>query len=186
MTDASGLETRVIGDTRRWVERAVVGLHLCPFAKAVLSKGQVHFTWTGEAEFAPVLERLEAEMDALLAVPAIERDTTLLALPNGFDEFLLFEALVAEGERRLARRGLEGVLQLASFHPRFVFAGVDEDAMGQFTNRSPWPLLHLLREESMDRAVAAFPQAEAIYEHNIRTLEALGREGWKALGVGPS
>lgn len=177
---------QVIEDTRRWLERAVIGLNLCPFAKAVHAKRQVHFVASGAADFAPVLADLEREADALVARPAGERDTTLLVVPAGFDDFLLFNELVRAGERRLARQGLEGVLQLASFHPRFVFAGADEDDVANHSNRSPWPTLHLLREASIDRAVAAFPQAQAIYEANIRTLERLGPQGWQALGVGRS
>lgn len=183
MANPTGSGDSVLQDTRRWLERAVIGLNLCPFAKAVYVKRQVHFACCDAADFTPVLERLDAEIDDLLALAPAERDTTLMAVPNGFDEFLVFDALVAEAERKLARRGLQGVLQLASFHPRFVFAGEDEDAIANFTNRSPWPLLHLLREDSMDRAVAAFPQPQAIYEANIRTLSGLGRDGWRALGV---
>ncbi|WBY03525.1 DUF1415 domain-containing protein [Ramlibacter tataouinensis] len=176
----------VIEDTRLWLERAVIGLNLCPFAKAVHARRQVHFAVSSGDDFAPVLTELEAQADALLALPAGERDTTLLMVPQGFEDFLLFNELVRAGERLLARRGLEGVLQLASFHPRFVFAGAGEDDIANCSNRSPWPTLHLLREASIDRAVAAFPQAEAIYEANIRTLERLGPRGWLALGVGRS
>lgn len=177
---------QVIADTRRWLERAVVGLNLCPFAKAVLVKDQVHLAVCGDDEVAGVMERLDAEISDLLALDARERDTTLLAVPRGFDEFLLFHALVRQGERLIERRRLAGVLQLASFHPGFVFAGAGEDDIANYSNRSPWPTLHLLREESMDRAVAAFPQADAIYEANIETLQRLGPAGWQALGVGRS
>ncbi len=183
---AAHTQTQVIEDTRRWLERAVIGLNLCPFAKAVHAKRQVHFAVSEAADFAPVLAGLELEADALLALPASERDTTLLMVPAGFDDFLLFNELVRAGERLLARKGLEGVLQLASFHPQFVFAGADEDEIANCSNRSPWPTLHLLREASIGRAVAAFPQAEAIYQANIRTLERLGPPGWQALGVGRS
>ncbi|HYD77739.1 DUF1415 domain-containing protein [Ramlibacter sp.] len=176
--------SQVIADMRRWLERAVIGLNLCPFAKAVHVKGQVHYALSDGDDFAPVLADLEAQVDALLALPAGERDTTLLMVPRGFDDFLLFNELVRAGERLLARKGLEGTLQLASFHPQFVFAGAGEDDIANCSNRSPWPTLHLLREASIDRAVAAFPQAEAIYEANVRTLERLGPEGWQALQAG--
>lgn len=178
--------TQVIADTRRWLERAVIGLNLCPFAKAVHVKRQIHYAVSSGDDVAPVLEELEAQADALLALPADERDTTLLMVPRGFDDFLLFNELVRAGERLLARKKLEGTLQLASFHPRFVFAGAGEDDIANCSNRSPWPTLHLLREASIDRAVAAFPQAEAIYEANVRTLERLGPQGWQALRVGPA
>jgi hypothetical protein len=183
MPDALSLHQHVLADTRRWLERAVIGLNLCPFAKAVHAKGQVHYAVSDEHDFAPVLEQLETEANALLAVPAAERDTTLLVLPRGFDEFLVFQQLVVEGERLLARRKLEGVLQLASFHPAFVFQGEDEQDAANFSNRSPYPTLHLLREASIDRAVAAFPQPETIFEANIETLRRLGATGWQALGV---
>lgn len=176
----------VIADTRRWLERAVVGLNLCPFAKAVLVKEQVHFAVCASPAFADVLQALEEELDALLAVPAGERDTTLLMLPDGFDDFLLFQQLVAEGERRLARRGVEGVVQLANFHPAFQFTDADEHDPGNYSNRSPYPTLHLLREASIDRAVAAMPDAAAIFGANIERLRQLGPAGWAALHVGRS
>lgn len=183
MADGSSQVSPVLDDTRRWLERAVIGLNLCPFAKAVHAKGQVHLA-VCEAEDVPdVIEALDAEITDLLAHEPRLRDTTLLVVPRGFDDFLLFNDLVRQGDRLLQRRKLEGVLQLASFHPAFVFAGANEDDMANFSNRSPWPTLHLLREDSVDRAVAAFPEAEAIYDANIRTLEELGPTGWRALGV---
>jgi uncharacterized protein len=173
-----------IADTRRWLERAVIGLNLCPFAKAVLVKGQVHFAASEAQDAAGVLEDFTRELAALLALPARERDTTLLVIPSGMEDFLAFNDLVARAERAVRKRRLDGVVQVASFHPRFVFAGEDEDDITNYTNRSPWPTLHLLREESMDRAVAAFPDAAEIYETNMDTLRRLGPEGWAALDVG--
>lgn len=177
---------QVIADTRRWLERAVIGLNLCPFAKAVHVHEQVHFAVCASAEFADVLQALDDELDALLAVPAAVRDTTLLMLPGGFDEFLLFQQLVEQGERRIVRRGLEGTVQLANFHPAFRFAQAEDDDAANNSNRSPYPTLHLLREDSIDRAVAAMPDAEAIFGANIDRLRQLGPAGWAALGVGPS
>jgi hypothetical protein len=177
---------RVIDDTRRWLERAVIGLNLCPFAKAVHVKDQVHYAVCEDAGFADVMEDLDAQLDELLARSPETRDTTLLILPNGFGEFLLFQQLVAQGERRLARRRMDGIVQLANFHPDFRFAGADDDDSANFSNRSPYPTLHLLREDSIDRAVAAFPEAEAIFGANIEKLRALGRQGWAALDVGPT
>lgn len=182
MADAA----RAVEDTRRWLERAVVGLNLCPFAKAVLVKQQVHFCASQGQDAAEVLDDLSRELDALLALPAQERDTTLLVLPHAFADFLDFHDLTQRAERLVRKRGLEGVVQVASFHPRFVFAGTEEDDITNYTNRAPWPTLHLLREESIDRAVDAFPDASAIYEANMDTLRRLGTEGWRALGVGPS
>jgi hypothetical protein len=126
------------------------------------------------------------ELEALLALDARVRDTTLLVVPQGMDDFYTFNDLAARAERMVRKRGFEGVVQVAHFHPRFVFAGSDEDDITNCTNRSPYPTLHLLREESMDRAVAAFPDAAAIYETNMQTLRELGPGGWDALGVGTS
>ena len=175
---------QVIADTRRWLERAVIGLNLCPFAKAVHVKHQVHYAVCGATEFADVLDALDRELDDLLAVGPEVRDTTLLVAPGGFDDFLLFQQLVLQGERRVARRGLEGTVQLASFHPEFRFAHASDDDAGNLSNRSPYPVLHLLREESIDRAVAAFPEAQAIFGANIEKLRHLGHAGWAALDVG--
>lgn len=179
------LRETALADTRRWLERAVIGLNLCPFAKAVLVKGQVHFAACDADDAAGVLEDFSGELDALVASAPRERDTTLLVIPRGFDDFLDFNDLVARAERIVRKRRLEGVIQVASFHPRFVFAGTGEDDITNFTNRSPFPTLHLLREDSIDRAVAAFPDAAAIYETNMDTLRKLGPEGWAALEVGP-
>lgn len=173
-------------DTRHWLEAAVIGLNLCPFAKAVHVKRQVHYAVHLPADDdAGLLDSLLAEANALTALDASERDTTLLMAPNTLADFLDFNDFTARAERRLARAGFEGTLQLASFHPRFQFAGTDADDIGNATNRAPYPTLHLLREESIDRAVEAFPEAEAIFERNIETLEALGTDGWAALQVGP-
>jgi len=175
---------QAIADTRRWLERAVIGLNLCPFAKAVFAKGQVHITTASAEGAAGILRELQQEMDALLAVSAQERDTTLLVIPAGMEDFLSFNDLTAQAERLVRKRRLDGVLQVASFHPRFTFADTEEDDVTNCTNRSPHPILHLLREESMDRAVAAFPDAADIYERNMETLRRLGPDGWDALGVG--
>jgi hypothetical protein len=176
-------------DTRRWLERAVIGLNLCPFAKAVHVKGQIHHAVclaAGEAAEAMLLEALLAEARELAAREPAERDTTLLIAPNTLADFLDFNDFIARAERRLARAGFEGVFQLASFHPHFQFACTEADDIGNATNRAPYPTLHLLREESVSRAVEAFPDAEAIFEGNIETLEALGAAGWTALDVGAS
>jgi hypothetical protein len=173
-----------VQDTRRWLERAVIGLNLCPFAKAVLVKDQVHFAVTAADDAAGILQDFTRELDALVEREARERDTTLLVIPCAMEDFLDFHDLTARAERVVRKRGLQGVVQVAHFHPRFVFAGTDEDDITNFTNRAPHPILHLLREESIDRAVAAFPDPAAIYEANMETLRRLGPEGWEALDVG--
>jgi hypothetical protein len=172
-------------DTRRWLERAVIGLNLCPFAKAVHVKAQVHYAVYEPAEDAGLMDALLAEATALAALDASVRDTTLLMALNTLADFLDFNDFTARAERRLARAGFDGVFQLASFHPSFQFAGTEADDIGNATNRAPYPTLHLLREDSVSRAVEAFPDAQDIFERNIETLEALGPAGWAALDVGP-
>jgi uncharacterized protein len=173
-------------DTRRWLERAVIGLNLCPFAKAVHVKGLVHCAVSAAASTAQVLDDLAAELDALERVDPEVRETTLLIVPHCLHDFLEFNDFMGRAERALRKRKLEGVIQLASFHPHFRFEGTDEDDVTNFTNRSPYPTIHLLREESIDRAVAAFPHPESIYEANMQVLRRIGRKGWHELDVGPS
>jgi hypothetical protein len=176
----------IVRDTVAWMERAVIGLNLCPFAKAVHARGQVHVTVTAASGPDAVLDVLAAEAQALLALSPAERETTLLVTPDALHDFLDFHDTVVRGERMLRKNKLEGVLQLASFHPHFQFAGSEPDDIANFTNRSPYPTLHLLREESVDKAVRAFPDAADIYQRNVQTLRRLGPEGWQALGVGAS
>ena len=171
----------VIAHTRAWVQRAVVGLNLCPFAKAPLAKGQVRFVVCEAADDAGLLEAFCSEMQALAAVDPAVRETTLLIHPHGLADFAGFNDFLGAAEDALAAHGFEGVLQVASFHPAYQFAGTDTTDLGNATNRSPYPTLHLLREASVERAVAAFPEAEAIYEANIDTLESLGAAGWATL-----
>jgi hypothetical protein len=176
----------VLAATRGWLERAVIGLNLCPFAKAVHARGQVHFAVSAADSAMQVLDDLARELDALVARDASERDTTLLVVPHCLGLFLDFNDAVARGERMIRKKGLEGVIQLASFHPQYCFADATEDDVTNFSNRSPYPTLHLLREASIDKAVRAFPDAEAIYGANMDTLRALGAQGWAALDVGPA
>ena len=178
-------ETAIL-DTRRWLERAVIGLNLCPFAKAPHAKGQVHYAVCSGGGRAELLAALRAELQALAAADPEQRETTLLIVPDQLSDFLDFNDMLDDAEALLDELGLAGVLQIAPFHPRFQFAGTDPDDITNATNRSPYPTLHLLREASVDRAVEAFPEAEAIYETNMATLEKLGPQGWAALGVGPS
>jgi hypothetical protein len=177
---------RVISDTRAWLERAVIGLNLCPFAKAVHVKGQIHYAVSAATQAAELLQDFAAELDALVAISAEVRETTLLMAPACMADFLEFNGLLSQAERVIRKKGLKGEIQLASFHPAYQFADSAPDDLANFSNRSPYPTLHLLREASIDRAVEAIAQPEVIYEENIRTLRALGREGWGKLDVGPS
>lgn len=172
-------------DTRRWLERAVIGLNLCPFAKAVHVRGQIHHAVWLAKDDQGLLDLLLSEAQALVDQSPDVRDTTLLVAPHALADFLDFNDFIGRAERRLARAGFDGTLQLASFHPRYQFAGTDADDIANATNRAPYPTLHLLREASVDRAVEAFPDAEAIFDRNIETLDALGAAGWAGLDVGP-
>jgi len=174
----------VIADTRRWLQRAVIGLNLCPFAKSVDVKEQVHYAVTRSVGFKDLLADLKQELNALLALDSTARDTTLFIAPDALQDFLEFNDFLAQSNRLLAKLGLEGVFQIASLHPHYQFADAAPDAVTNCTNRSPYPTLHLLREDSIDRAVKAFPHAEAIFETNMRTMEGLGPKGWAALDVG--
>ncbi|WP_255440472.1 DUF1415 domain-containing protein [Caenimonas sedimenti] len=185
MSDAAAAPA-VLADTRRWLERAVIGLNLCPFAKAVAVKDQVHFAASEAHDLVGALDAFAHELDDLLARPAAERDTTLLVLPHAPLDFLSFDAWARKAERLVRKRGLEGVVQVAHFHPAFQFADAEADDITNFTNRAPYPILHLLREDSVARAVAAIQDAAAIYEANQHTLRRLGPAGWAALGVGAS
>jgi hypothetical protein len=176
-------DDEVLSQTRLWLEKAVIGLNLCPFAKAVYVKNQVRLVVSQAKHADGLLEELDRELDLLAATPADEVDTTLLIHPTLFDDFLDFNDFLEIAEGVVDEHGLEGVIQLASFHPQFQFDGTEPDDISNYTNRAPFAILHLLREESVERAVEAFPEAEAIFEQNISTLEKLGHKGWKALGL---
>ena len=168
----------------RWLERAVIGLNLCPFAKGVHAKGQIHYVVSSAADAAALDRDLRRELTALATVSAEERDTTLLMAPYCLADFLEFNDFLDVAESTLEDLGLDGTLQIASFHPQFQFSGTEKDDVTNCTNRAPYPTLHLLREDSIDRAVQAYPEAEAIYERNMEVLGQLGADGWQALDVG--
>ena len=172
---------RVRAQTLDWLEKAVIGLNLCPFAKSVHVKGQVRTVVSDATDTDTLYDELVRELQHLAAVDPEQTDTTLLVHPRVLQDFLDFNDFLDVADLALRQLGLEGTLQIASFHPDFQFAGTDADDISNFTNRSPWPTLHLIRESSIDRAVAAFPEAEAIFERNIETLEAMGLEGWHRL-----
>lgn len=177
----AGLVTK---DMVRWLEQAVIGLNLCPFAKGVHAKGQIHYVVSAATDGAALEQDLRRELADLAATSAQVRDTTLLVAPDCLREFLDFNDFLAVADAVLEELGLDGTLQIASFHPQFQFAGTVADDVTNCTNRAPYPTLHLLREDSIDRAVQAYPEAEAIYERNIEVLEQLGMPGWQALDVG--
>ncbi len=174
---------QVVADMSTWLERAVIGLNLCPFAKSVVVRQQLHWAVSTAADPQELLDDLDAELRALMELAPQERDTTLLVAPDFLPDFLAFHAFLSKVDKRLRALRLDGVVQVASFHPEFEFAEEPADALGHFTNRAPYPTLHLLREASIERAVEAFPDAEAIYGRNLATLAQLGRSGWQALGL---
>ena len=174
-------EPQVIAETRAWIARAVVGLNLCPFARAVQVKDQIRCVATDARDAEALLARLCDEMHRLAEADPAQIETTLLVHPQVMTDFLDFNDFLEIADAALEELGYAGVLQVASFHPQFQFAGTEPDEIGNATNRSPYPTLHLLREDSVERAVAAFPEAAAIFENNIRTLEQLGAQGWADL-----
>lgn len=183
MTD---MNTPEIADTVRWLERAVIGLNLCPFAKAPHVKGQIHYVVSQAKGLEGLRDELIEQLQAMAALSAEERETVLLIVPQMLHDFLEFNDFLDEADGVLQELDMEGEFQVASFHPQFQFADTEPDDITNFTNRSPYPTLHLLREESIDRAVEAFPEAETIYETNMATLEKLGLKGWQDLDVGPT
>jgi len=167
--------------TQAWVEHAVIGLNLCPFAKAVQVKGLIRYVCSAARDTAALRDALRSELQRLADTPIEQLETTLLVHPGVLHDFLDYNDFLAEADALLADMGLEGLLQIASFHPRYQFAGTRAEDIDNATNRSPHPTLHLLREASIERAVAAFPEAESIYEANMVTMRALGARGWAEL-----
>ena len=171
----------VAAEVRLWVDKAVIGLNLCPFAKAVQARGQVRYAVSDATDAEGVLSDLEDELMRLSQADPQEIDTTLLILPDALDDFYDFNDFEDLSDRLLKRMRLVGELQVATFHPRFQFAETGPDDIENYTNRSPYPILHLLREASIDKAVEAFPDAAEIYEKNIETMRELGEAGWRKL-----
>ena len=181
MTD---IDDQIIATTRRWLECAVIGLNLCPFAKAVHVKAQIRYAVSAATTTEALLDDLERELCFLRDANPDLVDTSLLILPNVLKTFSDFADFLDLAEVVLRTHRLEGVLQIASFHPDYVFADADVDDVANYSNRSPYPMLHLLREASVSRATKAYPDATLIFERNIQTLKALGIDGWRALQVG--
>lgn len=182
-TELSFPEDIVIADTVRWLEKAVIGLNLCPFAKSVHVKGQIHYVVSQATDAEGVALDLHRELEALAESSPEKRDTTLLILPQALTEFLDFNDFTELADDLVDELDLGGILQVASFHPLFQFEGTDVDDVTNCTNRAPYPILHLLREDSIDKAVEAFPEAETIYERNMQVLGDMGIEGWLDLDL---
>lgn len=178
---ADPTESEVIAATRRWLERAVIGLNLCPFARAPYLKDRVRIVVSAARDEESLLLDLCEELQRLAVSDETQIETTLLVHPQVLGDFLRFNDFLDLADAALAQMSLEGELQVASFHPDFEFADAPVGDVANFTNRSPFPTLHLLREASIERAVDAVEDAEAIYERNIARLRELGKDGWDAL-----
>lgn len=164
--------------TRAWLNHAVIGLNLCPFAKAVYVKEQIRYVVSDATDTDALFDELCAELQYLMDIPPEQTDTTLLIHPHVLRDFMAYNDFLSLADMAIAQLGLNGALQIASFHPDFQFADTAANDISNATNQSPYPMLHILREASIDRAVAAFPDAAMIFEKNIETMEKLGNDGW--------
>ena len=174
-------EVRIILNKKNWLEKAVIGLNLCPFAKAVHVKQQIRYVVTNVIELHELVDVVQAELEFLLEANPNEVETTLLIMPNVLSDFLDFNDFLDVADNLLSELDAQGIVQIASFHPLYQFAGTKTDDIENYTNRAPYPTLHLLRETSIDRAVESYPDTDDIFQKNIATLAQLGLRGWQAL-----
>jgi hypothetical protein len=174
----------IIAATRRWLERSVIGLNLCPFAESVYRANRVRFRISEQRSAQALLGELRSELTGLQAEDPLSCETTLLIHPWVLADFIEYNDFLEVCEATIADLGLEGELQVASFHPQYRFADTQSDDIENYTNRSPYPMLHILREASVERAIAAVPDTDEIYRRNIRTLHDLGHAGWERLWRG--
>jgi hypothetical protein len=179
-------DAQVIADTVDWLEKAVIGLNLCPFAKAVHVKEQIRYVVSHATDAEGLLQDLVQELERLAETSPEKIETTLLIHPQALADFMDFNDFLDVADGAVEALQLDGILQVASFHPDYQFDETHIDDIENFSNRSPYPTLHLIREASIDAAVDAFPDAADIYEHNIETLKRLGHEGWRRLFVNSS
>jgi hypothetical protein len=170
-----------IAETQEWVQRVVVGLNLCPFAAAAVLKNQIRYTICDATDPDQLLEVLRQELQHLASKPPEELETTLIIHPHVLQEFADYNQFLAEAEEAVEMLGYSGTLQVASFHPAYQFADTEPDDITNATNQSPYPTLHILREESIERGLENFPNPSAIYEANKATLGKLGHQGWSLL-----
>jgi hypothetical protein len=168
---------------QHWLEKAVIGLNLCPFAQAVHSRGQIRWVVSDATTEEALLADLRNELLGLQATDPNQTDTTLLVHPSVLQDFADYNAFLDPAEALLTELELDGEIQLASFHPAYQFAGTEPDDITNCTNRSPFPMLHLLREASLARGLQSVTDPESIFEANLKTMRGLGHEGWARLGV---
>ena len=179
-------DDQIIGATQAWLEKAVIGLNLCPFAKAVHVKQQVRYVVSSATSLETLLEQLMNELQHLSDTDPEQVDTTLLIHPFVLNDFLDYNEFLDVADAAVEDMQLDGEIQVASFHPDYQFADTDLNDISNYTNRAPYPILHLLREDSIERAVEAFPEAAEIFDRNIETMSKLGHDGWDKLDVGPA
>ena len=180
-TSSSGTHQDIISSVETWLERAVIGLNLCPFARAVHVRKQIRYTVCTATEPDQLVQALTAELTHLHGSDPQVTDTTLLIHPWILEDFSDYTEFLDIADVILAGMGLEGEIQIASFHPHYQFSGTQRDDVSNYTNRAPYPILHLLREDSIARAVASVPNTDDIYKRNIATLKTLGADGWNRL-----
>jgi hypothetical protein len=173
----------VVTATRAWLEKAVIGLNLCPFAKAVHVGNQIRYEVSDARTPEALLADLARALQTLAAADPAEVETTLLIHPQVLGEFLDYNDFLDIADTAVEELGLTGTIQVASFHPHYRFADTEPDAIENYSNRSPYPMLHLLREKSVERAVAEVADAASIPDRNIETLRRIGHEGWRRLGL---
>ena len=184
MTDTAHLDIDTVSEhTKQWLEKAVIGLNLCPFAKAPHVKNLVRIVVSKARHLDGFLEDLDRELQLLGNTPASELETTLLVHPTLFPDFETFNQMLEIADDAVVENELEGIVQIAPFHPDFQFEGTEADDISNYTNRSPYPTLHLIREDSISKAAEAFPDASAIFDRNIALLEKMGHEGWDKLDI---
>jgi uncharacterized protein len=177
--------SEIIAATRTWIERAVIGLNLCPFASAVYFQEQIRYVVSRARNTATLRAELKRELRTLAKVSPAKTETTLLIHPRVLTDFLEYNDFLAEADAVIEELDLVGMIQIASFHPQYQFAGTKPGDLANYTNRSPFPMLHLLREASVTRAVASVPDAAAIHKRNIATMRRLRLAGSAALGLAP-
>ena len=175
----------IIEATRQWLQKAVIGLNLCPFAKAADTKQLIRYVVTDTTDEEGLLRALIEELKHLRDADPKTLETTLLIHPGVLNDFLDYNDFLDVADAALTELDLDGEIQVASFHPQYQFEGTEPDDIENYTNRSPYPTLHLLRESSIEQAVKSFPDAATIYETNIETMEHLGVEGWRKLFASP-
>lgn len=181
MPSESHSHETIIGRTRHWLISAVIGLNLCPFARAVYTGDRIRYVVSTATTTSELIADLELELRLLEQADSRETETTLLIHPYVLDEFLDFNDFLQDADELIEAMKLAGAFQIASFHPQYQFADLASADIGNYTNRSPYPTLHLLRESSVLRATQSMTDTSEIYNTNLQTMQALGNAGWRAL-----